>query len=137
MRCLLYCLLLCAAVGLVPLNVSNLAGKSVLFLSAHPDDIESCAGGLIQLLTKVSYVIVTNGDKGCSNSLCQNMSSAELAEERAKEQMAAALVLGVSTKNVHMLNYEDAMVLNTPRELIYSDLVAIVRRIQPDVIFSW
>jgi len=39
-----------------------------MLISAHPDDIEGCVGGLVSMLTQqdidVYYVILTNGDKG-------------------------------------------------------------------------
>jgi len=34
-----------------PLNVTSWAGQTILMISAHPDDIEACAGGLVSLLT--------------------------------------------------------------------------------------
>lgn len=74
--------LLCL-IGLVfsqpqPLDITQFAGKTALFISAHPDDIEGLVGGkrkkkiikslhvgTIKLLTEqktdVYYVIVTNG----------------------------------------------------------------------------
>lgn len=35
--------------GALPLNTTN--WKNVLMISAHPDDIEACAGGLVASLT--------------------------------------------------------------------------------------
>ena len=58
----------------VPLNLTAWADKRVLFVTAHPDDIEGFAGGLVTSLTaqgtNVSYLIATNGDKGgqCYNA---------------------------------------------------------------------
>ncbi len=89
----------------------SLAGKRVLFVGAHPDDIEASAGGLIQTLTDVHYLIVTNGDKGCSAAFCVNFTVSELATTRQAEQLAAAKVLGVKPENVVFLSYEDAMVV--------------------------
>ena len=47
-----------------PLNLFSFQDQRVLMISAHPDDIETCVGGTIALLTaqgtQVFYVIVTN-----------------------------------------------------------------------------
>ncbi len=61
------------------------------------------AGGMVAQLTKqnsnVVYVIVTNGDKGCTPSMtynCSALSNADVAVIREKEARAAAAVLGVT-----------------------------------------
>ncbi len=138
----MWLLLLCAvamaaAAGVAPLP--SLSGKRVLFVAAHPDDIEGCAGGLIQLLTSqdVHHLIVTNGDKGCGAAFCANFSVSQLATTRQAEQLAAAEVLGVSPQNVAFLNYEDAMVSSTPEVQIKMDIIAAIRAVRPDVVLSW
>eukprot|EP01116_Phalansterium_solitarium_P021546 TRINITY_DN6744_c0_g1_i2.p1 TRINITY_DN6744_c0_g1~~TRINITY_DN6744_c0_g1_i2.p1 ORF type:complete len:145 (+),score=2.18 TRINITY_DN6744_c0_g1_i2:76-510(+) len=69
-----------------PLNISNWIGKNVMMVSAHPDDIENCAGATVSLLTQlgiqVYYVIVTNGDKGCSADFCLNFTAPQIAVTR-------------------------------------------------------
>lgn len=51
----------------VPLNLTQFVNKRVLFVVAHPDDIEGLCGGLVSLLsrqgTEIGYLIATNGDK--------------------------------------------------------------------------
>jgi len=114
---------------------------NVLMISAHPDDIEACAGGLVSLLTaqgtKVSYVIVTNGDKGCGAAFCLNWSSEQIALTRSQEAVAAALVLGVTASQVTLLDYEDAMVTSYPEQQIRENLVTSIRQIKPDVVMTW
>ena len=74
-----------------PINISQWTGRTVMMISAHPDDIEAMAGGLIRELTapslgvNVVYVIVTNGDKGCTSSKyynCSALSSPDIAQVR-------------------------------------------------------
>jgi len=118
------------------------ANQKVLMISAHPDDIEACAGGLISLLsaqnTEVGYIIVTNGDKGCSNpALCGNSSSEQIAVAREAEAIAAAAAIGVQAANVFLLDYEDAMVTSYPEQQIRENLVQIMRSFQPKVVVSW
>ena len=68
-----------------------------LVVAPHPDDAEYGVAGTvarwIQEGKRVVYVICTNGDKGTSDV---DMKPEEIAEIRAKEQMAAAKILGVS-----------------------------------------
>ncbi len=86
-------------------------------ISAHPDDIEAMSGGINAALslqgTNLVYVIVTNGDKGCTTSQlynCSVLSSPEIALIREREAYAAAAALNVSQDNVVLLDLEDAMV---------------------------
>ena len=60
--------------------------SKILVIGAHPDDIETAAGGTIAAMTyncsiSVFYVITTNGDKGWSKDF--NMTSSSLAIIRA------------------------------------------------------
>jgi len=114
-----------------------------MFISAHPDDIEACAGGLISILSsqpkppQVYYVIATNGDKGCAASFCQNWSSEQIAVARSREAVNAAAVLNVPASNVVLLDFEDAMLTSYPEQDPRQLLVQQIRTIRPDVIFTW
>jgi len=117
------------------------AGQKLMMIGAHPDDIEGCAGGTVALLVAASveviYVIVTNGDKGCSNPFCMNYTAEEIAYTRLLEQRNAATVLGVDVDHVVMLDYEDAMVTSYPEQQIRMEIVAEIRLWQPAIIMSW
>jgi hypothetical protein len=61
-----------------PLKLSTFANKRVLFISAHPDDIEGYAGGTVAALKRmnlpnleIKYLILTSGNAG---GLCYNVS---------------------------------------------------------------
>lgn len=97
------------------LDFAKYANRTVMMISAHPDDIEAMSGGLIVQLgqqnTRVVYVIVTNGDKGCTTSQyynCSSLSSVDIAAIRQTEARAAAALLGVH--DVVLLDFEDGMV---------------------------
>lgn len=68
----------------------------VLFVCAHPDDIEVHAGGLAALLRhaemRAEFVLVTSGDRGTSDPSCTRE---QIAAIREAEQRAAATALGV------------------------------------------
>jgi LmbE family N-acetylglucosaminyl deacetylase len=72
------------------------ASDRVMVVTAHPDDPEFGAGGTVAKLVKegreVTYVIVTNGNKGSSD---RAIAPARLALIRDAEQRNAARALGV------------------------------------------
>jgi len=80
------------------------AGGPVMVVTAHPDDPEFLAGGTVARLVKegreVTYVIVTNGNKGSSD---RTITSQRLVPVRQEEQRRAAHVLGV--ERVEFLGY--------------------------------
>lgn len=124
-----------------PFPPSKWTGKKILFVYAHIDDMEGCCAGLVSQISNISEVhllILTNGDKGCGNAeLCGNSSNAELAYIRQSEQFASAGVLGIPTKNVLFLDYEDCFLSNYPSQELQRHIVTTIRSIQPDVIFTW
>lgn len=125
------------------LDLSSFGAGPVVFVTAHPDDVEAAAGGTIAALrqagTQVFYVILTNGDKGCGNpTMCNaTVSSAEIAQWRAEEARAAAGILGVAASNVFLLDYEDAMLTSYPEAEVRQRLTAVLRAIKPVALFAW
>jgi LmbE family N-acetylglucosaminyl deacetylase len=105
----------------------------VLVVTAHPDDSEFGAGGTVARLTKegreVTYVIVTNGNKGSGD---RTMTSERLALIREAEQRNAARTLGVA--RVEFLGYPDCEVEDT-REL-RRDVTREIRRWRPDLVIA-
>jgi LmbE family N-acetylglucosaminyl deacetylase len=103
--------------------------ERVMVVTAHPDDSEFGAGGTIAKLAKqgceVTYVIVTNGNKGSGD---RRMTPERLAGIRAEEQRNAARVLGVET--VDFLGFPDCEVEDT-RETRMA-VTAAIRRHRPD-----
>ena len=105
--------------------------RTVLVVTAHPDDSEFGAGGTIARLVKegkqVSYCIVTNGNKGTGD---RSMTPERLARIREEEQRNAARVLGVTA--VEFLGFPDCEVENT-RETRMA-VSAAIRRHRPDLL---
>ena len=137
-------LLFASAVATVtPLQPSEWTGKRVLFLSAHPDDIEGYAGGFAAMLAaaqaELHYGIVTNGDKGCQAVFCANFTMEQIAVARETEAVAAAAVLGVPASQVTLLDYEDCFSMQATDESsmqIRDDLISLVRRVQPHTVLT-
>ena len=112
--------------------MANVADR-VMVVTAHPDDPEFGAGGTIAKLVKegreVSYVIVTNGNKGSAD---RAITPERLAQIREEEQRNAARTLGV--ERVEFLGYEDGEVEDTrPLRL---DITRQIRRWRPGLIIA-
>lgn len=109
------------------------ASDRVMVVTAHPDDPEFGAGGTIAKLVnegrEVTYVIVTNGNKGSSD---RTIAPERLALIREAEQRNAARALGVG--HVELLGYEDGEVEDTRQ--LRLDVTRQIRRWQPDLIIT-
>ena len=107
--------------------------ERVMVVTAHPDDSEFGAAGTVARMVRdgreVTYVIVTNGNKGSGD---RSMTPARLAEIREREQRAAARVLGV--ERVEFLGYPDCEVEDT-RDL-RRDVTREIRRWRPDLVIT-
>jgi LmbE family N-acetylglucosaminyl deacetylase len=105
--------------------------QRVLVVTAHPDDSEFGAGGTVAKLVKdgceVTYLIVTNGNKGSSD---RTMTSERLVAIRVEEQRQAARTLGVA--RVEFLGYPDGEVEDT-RE-VRREVTLHIRRWRPDLL---
>jgi LmbE family N-acetylglucosaminyl deacetylase len=105
----------------------------VTVVTAHPDDPEFAAGGTIAKLVKegreVTYVIVTNGNKGSGD---RAVAPEPLARIREQEQRNAAAALGVA--RVEFLGYEDGEVEDT--RALRVDVTREIRRWRPDLIIT-
>lgn len=100
---------------------------------AHPDDPEFFCGGTIALWsaagTEVTYLILTNGNKGSDDP---EMTPEALAATRREEQQAAADVLGV--KRVIYLNEPDGEL--QPTLGLRKRVVAEIRRYKPYTVIA-
>jgi LmbE family N-acetylglucosaminyl deacetylase len=111
--------------------MSRTVVERAMVITAHPDDAEFGAAGTIAKLVRegceVTYVIVTNGNKGSSD---RTMTPERLARIRAEEQRNAARVLGV--ERVEFLGYEDGEVEDT--RALRRDVSREIRRFRPDLV---
>src|SRR5262245_37514227 len=107
--------------------------ERVMVVTAHPDDPEFGAGGTMAKLVKegreVTYVIVTNGNKGSSD---RAIAPERLARIREEEQRNAARTLGV--ERVEFLGYEDGEVEDTRQ--LRLDITRQIRRWRPNLIIA-
>jgi LmbE family N-acetylglucosaminyl deacetylase len=103
----------------------------IAVIMAHPDDPDhGCAGTLAmwsEMGHHVTYVIVTNGDKGSDD---RGLSRDDLIATREREQRDAAGILGLA--DCIFLGYEDGMVV--PDLNLRRDIVRVIRRLKPDIV---
>src|SRR5690554_4967614 len=103
----------------------------VLVIVAHPDDADiGCGGTAIQMARQgieVTYMILTNGDKGNHNP---EITRNQLIAMRKIEQRAAAELCGV--KQVLFMGVEDGFL--RPTRAIRKRVTREIRRIRPELI---
>jgi LmbE family N-acetylglucosaminyl deacetylase len=107
--------------------------KRALVIGAHPDDNEFGAGATTAKLAtqgwEVTFIIVTNGNKGSHNL---EMSSYMLSATREQEQQAAAAVLGV--KRVIFLRNNDGELEPTPA--LRAEIALYIRHFKPNAVYT-
>ena len=107
--------------------------NKVLFVTAHPDDVDVFFGGTISLLRKdkkeVYVLVMTNGARGSREN---TISEKALAKARLKEQEEALKVYGVAKGHFNSLNYKDGEAENT-MDLI-GKIAEVIRKFQPDLV---
>lgn len=105
--------------------------ERVLVIVAHPDDPDfTCAGTAMQMARQgieVTYMILTNGDKGNHNP---DVTREQLIAMRKIEQRKAAALCGV--KSVLFMGEEDGFLRPTPE--IRKRVTREIRRIRPELI---
>jgi LmbE family N-acetylglucosaminyl deacetylase len=103
----------------------------IAVFAAHPDDPDFGSGASCAVWADmghhITYVIITNGDKGSDD---RDLSRSDLIALREREQRAAAAVLGVA--EIIFVGRPDGMVV--PDLELRKELVRIIRQIKPDVV---
>lgn len=111
-----------------------MAPDRAMVIVAHTDDAEFLVAGTAALWsregTEVTYVIVTNGDKGSDDP---DMTSEQLVVIRQAEQRRAAASLGV--KEVLFLGYQDSML--QPTLELRRDLARVIRAYRPHTVVTF
>jgi len=109
--------------------------KTIVGFAAHPDDLEfTCTGTLNKMKEsgyEINYVIVTNGENGFKKD--SKWEPKERIEIRLREQLEVARKLGVN--EVVFLDYSDGYLTYT--EELRSQLVGIIKKYQPQIVFSF
>jgi LmbE family N-acetylglucosaminyl deacetylase len=103
--------------------------KTILVVTAHPDDVDFGAAGSVAAWTDkgidVQYCIVTDGDAGGFDPAVPR---SEIPRIRREEQTNAAKTVGVT--ELHFLGYPDGRL--QPTIELRRDISRVIRQVRPD-----
>ncbi|MBI5876384.1 MAG: PIG-L family deacetylase [Chloroflexi bacterium] len=109
--------------------------KRLIFVAAHPDDLETIAGGSIHMMAQrgveVIEVLCTDGNIGTHDT--KRYTRASLARTRRKEARAAAAYLGI--KDVVFLGHDDGEL--EPSLELRAQIAKQYRIFQPDTLMTF
>ncbi len=110
--------------------------QHILVILAHPDDPEFFCGATLAKWSRaghrVTYCLLTCGDKGFNDSTTKDMTPPDLCALRHEEQRAAADVIGAQA--VHFLDREDGYLV--PDLNLRREIVRLIRREKPDILVT-
>jgi LmbE family N-acetylglucosaminyl deacetylase len=110
--------------------------QSILVILAHPDDPEFFCGATLARWAraghKISYQLLTCGDKGFNDSTPPDMTTDVLCAIRHEEQTNAARVIGVQA--VHWLDRPDGYLI--PDLDLRREIVRVIRKLKPDILVT-
>jgi len=110
--------------------------QTILVILAHPDDPEFFCGATLAKWAraghKITYVLLTCGDKGFNPTTHPDMTPEKLCAIRHDEQAAAAKVIGAEA--VHILDNPDGYL--TPDMNLRRDVVRMIRKFKPNILVT-
>jgi LmbE family N-acetylglucosaminyl deacetylase len=110
----------------------------LLGVFAHPDDEIFCAGGtLAQWSDAGNETMVVSATRGEAGQIQDAIAATRqtLGAVRERELRAACALLGVA--RVECLDYRDGMLAEVDQAQLASDVAAIIREYQPDVVVTF
>ncbi len=117
--------------------VEEWTGKTILLVGAHPDDDVYSQGTLAMLQdhgNEVFVAVLTTGNVGTQDP---DLSMMDLANIRREEELAALAELGIPADHYINLGYDDGMLEYENKKDVVAQLVRLIRKIRPDVVFSF
>jgi LmbE family N-acetylglucosaminyl deacetylase len=117
--------------------VEQWKGKTAVLIGAHADDDEISHGTLALLQAhgnQVYVVTLTTGNVGTQDP---SLSRTQLAQIRRQEELAALAELGIPADHYINLGYDDGLLEFEDRKAVVENLVRLIRKMRPDVLFAW
>ena len=118
-------------------RVEEWTGKTILLIGAHPDDDHQSHGTLALLQdhgNEIYILTMTTGNVGTKDP---KLSRNDLAKIRRQEQLNAMKAIGLSEETYINLGYDDGRLEYVDHEEMIEKLVFYIRKIKPDVLFSF
>jgi len=119
------------------LPVENWTGKTVILIGAHADDDQLSHGTLAMLQAHKNQVYVVTLTTGNVGTQDPNLSRTQLAQIRRQEELAALAELGIPGDHYINLGYDDGLLEFEDRKAVVENLVRLIRKLRPDVLFAW
>jgi len=117
--------------------VEQWKGKTAVLIGAHADDDELSHGTLALLQAhgnQVYVVTLTSGNVGTQDP---SLSRTQLAQIRRQEELAALAELGIPADHYINMGYDDGLLEFEDRKAVVENLVRLIRKMRPDVLFAW
>ncbi len=117
--------------------VEEWTGKTILLIGAHPDDDSYSMGtlGMLNAIGNQVYIaILTTGNVGTQDP---KLGMKDLALIRKQEEQAALATMGIPTDHYFNLGYDDGMLEYEDKKEVVAKLVRLIRKIKPDVLFTF
>src|SRR6201987_2248874 len=117
--------------------VEKWTGKTIMLIGAHADDDAISHGTLAMFQAhgnQVYVVTLTTGNVGTQDP---RLSRTQLAEIRRQEELAALAELGIPGSHYINLGYDDGLLEFEDRKAVVGNLVRLIRKMRPDVLFAW
>jgi LmbE family N-acetylglucosaminyl deacetylase len=117
--------------------IEQWTGKTILLIGAHPDDDSYSMGTLAMLNANgndIYIAILTTGNVGTQDP---DLGMMDLAIIRRQEEQAALSTMGIPTDHYINLGYDDGMLEYQDKLEVVTQLVRLIRKIKPDVLFSF
>ncbi|HSE29613.1 MAG TPA: PIG-L deacetylase family protein [Candidatus Saccharimonadales bacterium] len=109
--------------------------KTVLVVTAHPDDLDAMCGGTVARLTadgkRVISIKTTTGNNGSRDS---KISPAFLAKKRQTEDARAMKTLGLDPRDSVNLGFDDGSIENSKE--VVERISYYIRKFQPQIIIT-
>lgn len=117
--------------------IEKWTGKTAMLIGAHADDDALSHGTLAMLQAhgnQVYIVTLTTGNVGTQDP---NLSRIQMAQIRRQEELAALAELGIPGDHYINLGYDDGLLEFEGRKAVVENLVRLIRKLHPDVLFAW
>jgi len=117
---------------------TDLTGRSLLAVFAHPDDESLACGGLLARCAdsgaRITLVCATRGERGPRGDITLN-GSTPLPDVRAVELARAARILGIA--EVVLLDHKDGFLPWIDASRLEGEIRDVIARIRPDVVITF